>query len=178
MSESVKTVLPVVMTDAGVSNTSERHRLHKQRNIHLIDRSAAKGQAGEEMIDGLLVAAEEEARQRFWVLLYFKNGRIDVLVREYRQKRPKDFILHNWIVPRDGIEDRRIDVARLRVRRTAGDDFLLINEARQALDSFWGDDTRVVGIVLRIGSVELDHCLLALRNELLSNGFVHIGVIG
>src|ERR1700730_14171254 len=147
-------------------------------NIHLIDRSAAKGQAREEMIDSLLVTGEEEAGKRFWALLHLKNGRIDVLVREDRQKRPKDLILHDWIVPRHGIKNCRIDVTRFRVRRTTGDDLLLINEPRQALNSVWADDARVVGIVLRIVSVELDHCLLALRNELPDNGFVHIGVAG
>src|ERR1700730_8653373 len=91
---------------------------------------------------------------------------------------PKNFILHDWIVPRHGIEDCRIDVACFRVRRTSGDDLLLINEPRKALNSFCADDARVVGIVLRIGPVELDHCLLALRNELLDNGFAHIGVTG
>jgi len=64
-------------------------------NIHLIDRSAAKGQAGEEMIDSLLVAAEEEPGKRFWALLHFKNGRIDVFVGEDWQKRSKDLILHD-----------------------------------------------------------------------------------
>ena len=147
-------------------------------NIHLIDRSATKGQAREEMIDSLLVTAEEEAGKRFWALLHLENGRIDVLVSEDRQKRPEELILHDWIVPRHGIEDCWIDVARFRVRHTTGDDLLLINEPRQALNSFWADDARVVGIVLRIGSVELDHCLLALRNELPDNGFVHIGVTG
>jgi hypothetical protein len=88
MSESVKAVLPVVVTDTGVSNASERHRFHKEMNIHLIDRSAAKGQACEEMIDGLLVAAEEKAGERFWMLLHLKNGRVDVLIRQDRQKRP------------------------------------------------------------------------------------------
>src|SRR5260370_2637364 len=96
-------------------------------NIHLIDRSAAKGQAREEMIDRLLVTAEEEAGKRFWALLHLKNGRIDVLVREDRQERPKDLILHDWIVPRHGIEDCRIDVARFPVRRTTADDPLFIN---------------------------------------------------
>ena len=81
MRESVKAIVTVVVTDAGGSNASERHRLHKQMDIHLIDRSAAKGQAREEMIDSLLVTAEEEAGKRFWALLHLKNGRIDVLVR-------------------------------------------------------------------------------------------------
>ena len=60
-------------------------------NIHLIDRSAANGQAREEMIDSLLITAQEEAGKRFWTVLHLKNGRIDVLVREDRQKRPKEF---------------------------------------------------------------------------------------
>src|SRR5580692_2634284 len=143
--------------------------------IHLINRSAAKGQAREEMIDSLLVTAEEEGGKRFWAPLHLKNGRVDVLVREDRQKRPKDLVLHDWIVPRHRIEDCRIDVARFRVRRTTGDDLLLINEPGQALNSFWADDVRVVGIILRIGPIQLDHCLLALRNELPNNGFVDIG---
>src|ERR1700677_1520944 len=143
-------------------------------NIHLIDRSAAKRQAREEMIDSLLVTAEKEGGKRFWALLHLKNCRIDVLVREDRQKRPQNLILHDWIVPRHGIENCRIDVARFRVRRTTGDDLLLIDEPCQALSSLWADDARIVGIVLRIGPVELDHRLLALRNELPDNRFVHI----
>jgi hypothetical protein len=35
-------------------------------NIHLIDRSGAKGQAREEMIDSLLVAAEEYGGEANW----------------------------------------------------------------------------------------------------------------
>src|SRR5580658_983148 len=125
MSESVKAILPVVVTDAGISNASEGHRLYKQMNIHLIDRSAAKGEAGEEMIDSFLVVAEEESGERFGALLHFENGRVNLLVGEDRKKRSEDLIVHNWIVPRDGIEDCGIDVARCGVRRTAGDDLLL-----------------------------------------------------
>src|SRR6266404_5204570 len=42
MRESVKAGLAVVMTDAGVSNTTEGHRLDKQMNVHLVDRAAAE----------------------------------------------------------------------------------------------------------------------------------------
>src|SRR6516162_2403229 len=104
-------------------------------NIHLIDRPAAKGQGREEMIDSLLVTAEEEAGKRFGATLHLKNGCIDVLVREDRQKRPKGLILHDWIVPCHRIENCRIDVARVRVRRATGNDLPLINEPRKALNS-------------------------------------------
>jgi hypothetical protein len=41
------------------------------------------------MIDSLLVTAEEEAGKTLWALLHLKNGRIDVLVREHRQKQQR-----------------------------------------------------------------------------------------
>src|SRR5580698_11484566 len=56
--ESVKPGLAVVVTDARISDPSKGHGFDKQVNVHLIDRTAAKGQAREEVIDCLLVAAE------------------------------------------------------------------------------------------------------------------------
>src|SRR6266850_5575895 len=139
-------------------------------NVHLIDRATAEGQAREEVIDRLLVTAEEEAGKRLWMLLHLTNGGIYILIGEDWEKRPKDLVLHDWIVPCDGINDRGIDIARLRVGCTTCDDLLLIDEACEALDSLGADDARVVvGPVLRIGPVQLDHSFLALLNELLGN---------
>src|SRR5580658_8067217 len=64
MCESVKAGLAVVIADAGESNSTERHSLDKQMNVHLIDRTSAEGQALQEVVDRLLVAAEEKARKR------------------------------------------------------------------------------------------------------------------
>ena len=76
--------------------SAEEERLESAEQpvaLHPINRSAAKGQAREELIDSLLVTAEEEPGKRFWTLLHLKNGRIDVLVREDRQKRPNRIYL-------------------------------------------------------------------------------------
>src|SRR5260370_41716290 len=45
MREGGKAGLAVVMTDAGGSNTPERHRFAKQMNVHLIDRAASERKA-------------------------------------------------------------------------------------------------------------------------------------
>src|SRR5438309_12077642 len=103
------------------------------------------------MIDCLLVPAEEETGKRLRMLLHFAKGRVDVLVGEDWQQRPKDLVLHDRIVPCRRINDRRIEIAGLRVRRPTSDDLLLIDETSQALSSLWGDDARiVVGPALRI----------------------------
>src|ERR1700721_3648152 len=97
MREGVKTGLAVVMTDAGGSNTAEGHRFDKQMNVHLIDRTAAQGQAGEEVIDCLLVAAKQEAGKRLRMLFHLANGSVHILVGEDWEKRPKD------LVPQSGV---------------------------------------------------------------------------
>src|SRR5271154_530740 len=131
------------------------------------------------MIDCLLVPAEEETGERLRMLLHFANGRVHVLVGEDWQKRPKDLVLHNRIVPCHRINNRRIEIAGLRVGRPTSDDLLLIDETSQALSSLWADDARVVvRSALGIGPVQLDHRLLALRNKLLCDRFVHVGVSG
>src|SRR5271155_3774958 len=58
--ESVKTGLTVVVADARESDASERHGFNEQMNVHLVDRATAEGQAREEVVDRLLVAAEKE----------------------------------------------------------------------------------------------------------------------
>src|SRR3984957_2872904 len=86
MRKGVKAGLAVVMTDAGVSNTAEGHRFDKQMNVHLIDRAAAKGQAREEVIDCLLIAAKQEAGKRLRMLFHLTNGSVHVLVGEDWEK--------------------------------------------------------------------------------------------
>src|ERR1700691_4864301 len=125
--ESVKAILAVIVTDAGVSNTPKRHGLDKQVDVHLIDGSAAEGYAREKMIDGLLVTAEKETGKGLWMLLHLTNGRIHVFVGEDWENRPEDFVLHNRVVPRDRIQDRGIEVAPLAVGRTSSHNLGLIN---------------------------------------------------
>src|ERR1700675_614440 len=139
-------------------------------NVHLIDRSATERKAGKEVVDCLLITAEEEAGKRLWMLLHFPNRGVEVLVGEDRQKRPKDLVLHDGIVPGDGIDDGGIDIACLRVGRATCNDLLLIDKACEALDSLWADDAGVVvEFLLRVCSVQLDYSLLALLDELLGD---------
>src|ERR1700689_821141 len=102
------------MTDTGISDPAKGHGLDKQVNVYLIDRAAAEGQARQEVIDRLLISAEEEAGERLRMLLHLANGRIHVLVGEDWKKRPKDLLLHDRIVPSHWINDRGIEIGGLR----------------------------------------------------------------
>src|ERR1700684_1608572 len=170
MREGVKPGLAVVVTNAGTSDSSKGHGFDKQVNVHLIDRPAAEGQACEEVIDRLLISAEEEAGKRLRMLLHLANGRIHVLVCEDWKERPKDLVLHDRIVPSHWIDDRGIEIACVWVGGPAYDDLFLIDETRQAFGRLWADNAGVVvGPALRVGPVQLNHSFLALRNELFCN---------
>src|SRR6202049_5120973 len=137
-------------------------------NVHLIDRATAERQAREEVIDRLLISAEEEAGKRLRMLLHLANGRIHVLVCEDWKKRPKDLVLHDRIVPSHWIDDRGIEIACLRVGTPAYHNFLLIDQARQTFGGLWADNAGVVvGPALRVGLVQLNHSFLALCHALL-----------
>src|ERR1700677_2822794 len=177
--ESVKPGLAVVVTDTGISDPAKGHGFDKQVNVYLIDRAAAEGQACEEVIDRLLISAEEEAGKRLRMLLHLANGRSHVLVDEDWEKRPKDLVLHDRVVPSHWVDNRGIEIACIRVRGPAYDDFLLIDQACQTFSGLGANDAGVVvRFALGVGPVQLDHRLLALSNKLLRDGFVHVGVSG
>src|SRR5271168_3147046 len=179
MREGVKAGLAVVVTNAGISDSSEGHRFDKQVNVHLIDRTAAKGQAREEVIDCLLVTAKQEAGKRLRMLFHLANGRVHVLVGEDWEKRSENLVLHDRVVPCHWVDNCGIEIACIRVRGPAYDDFLLIDQACQTFSGLWANDA---GVVFRsafgVGTVQLSHRLLALSNKLLRYGFVHDGVSG
>src|SRR6266403_1664574 len=148
-------------------------------DVHLINGAAAEGQAREEVVDRLLVTAEKETGKGLRMLLHLTNGGIHTLIGKDWEERSKDFVLHDRIVPGNGVNDGGIDVACLRVGCTASDDFALVDKACETFDRLGTYDARVVvGSVPRIMPVQLDDSLLALLNEFLGNGFMDISVSG
>src|SRR3984885_4519698 len=113
------------------------------------------------------------------MLLHLANGRIHVLVGEDWEKRSEDLVLHDRVVPCHWVDNRGIEIACIRIRGPAYDDFLLIDQARQTFSGVGANDAGVVvRSALGVGPVQLDHRLLALSNKLLRDGFVHVGVSG
>src|SRR6266850_3374258 len=177
--ESVEAGLAIVVPDAGESDAAERHGFDKQMDVHLINGAAAEGQGREKMIDRLLVTAEEETGKGLRTLLHLTNGGIHTLIGKDWEERSKDFVLHDRIVPGNGVNDSGIDVACLRVGCTASDDFAFVDKACETFDRLGTYDARVVvGSVPRIIPVQLDDGFFAPLNEFLGNGLMHISVSG
>src|SRR5271168_4837704 len=131
------------------------------------------------MIDCLLVPAEEETGKGLRMLFHLANGSVHVLVGEDWEKRSEDLVLHDRVVPCHWVDNRGIEIACIRVRGPAYDDFLLIDQSCQTFSRLGANDSGVVvRSALRVGPVQLDHRLLALSNKLLRNRFVHVGISG
>src|SRR5260370_28693827 len=122
------------------------------------------------MVDCLPVPAKEETGERLRMVFHRTNGSVHVLVGEDWEKRSEDLVLHDRIIPCHWINDRRIEIAGLRVRRPTNDDFLLIDETSQALSRLWADDGRVVvRPAPRIRPIPFPDSFLAFLNKLFCN---------
>src|SRR6266436_6753244 len=73
-------------------------------------------------------------KHRFRMRLHLTNGGIHTLIGKDWEERSKDFVLHDRIVPGNGVNDGGIDVACLRVGRAASDDFALVDKACETFD--------------------------------------------
>src|SRR5580693_2376653 len=105
MRESIEAGLAIVVADARESDAAERHGFDEKMYVHLVDCTAAERQTREKMIDRLLVSAEEETGKRLRMLLHLTNGRIHVFIGKDRENRAEDFVLHDRIVPGNGVND-------------------------------------------------------------------------
>ena len=77
MGEGVKPCLAVVVTNAGMPDPSKGHGFDKQVNVHLIDRTAAKGQAREEVIEIAFWSRLNEKPERgFRMPFHLANGSV------------------------------------------------------------------------------------------------------
>src|SRR5712671_632370 len=179
MRERVEAGLAIVVPDAGESDAAERHGFDEKMYVHLVDCTATERQTREEVVDRFLITTEKEGGKRFRVLLHLTDGGIHISIDKDWEKRSKDFVFHDRIVPGNGVNDRGIDVACLRVGCTASDDFALVDKACETFDRLGTYDARVVvGSVPRIIPVQLDDGFFAPLNEFLGNGFMHISVSG
>ena len=122
-------------------------------DVDLVDRAAAEGEFADEAIDRALVAAEDEGRQRTRGGGNSAERLVERSVRQDRQDRPEDLVLHDPVVPAHRIDDRRVKVPGVRVGPAADDHLRRIDQGREARDLAGADDARIIGIGLRVLTV-------------------------
>jgi hypothetical protein len=112
--ERIEATSPVVVPDARGSHPPVRYRFEKQENVGLIHSATAERKRLQHSVDRLLVAAEYVTGEWLGNDLIFARSwpRSD---RQDRQKRPEDFILHDFVGPRHGIQNARVEVTGLSI---------------------------------------------------------------
>ena len=150
MGQHVEAVLPVVVPHSGGPHSAEWHRFHEQVDVHQVDCAAAEREFADEAIDGALVAAEDEGRQRVRGRGNSAERLIECSIRENGQDRPEDLVVHDPVVPAHRVNDGRVKVLGLRIGPAADDHLRRIDQVREARNLAGADDTRVVRIGLRV----------------------------
>jgi hypothetical protein len=141
--ERIEAVLPVVVPDAGRSHSPVRHGLNEQEDIGLIYGSSAERKRLQHTIDRLLISAEQVAGKRFGERLDLREQLFKFGVSEDRQKRPEDFVFHDFVGPENGVEDSRVEITGLSVGLAAVNDLLGIDQGRKPFDNGRADDAGV-----------------------------------
>src|SRR5271170_1089084 len=104
--ERVEAILAVIVAHPGGSGAAERHGLDEQVNVHQVHPAPAVRQLADEPVDGLLVAAEDETSKRVWRRRDSSERLVKGLVGEDRRDWAENLILHDLVVPCDGIKKR------------------------------------------------------------------------
>jgi len=138
--EGIVAVLPVVVPQARGSYSSVRHGLDEQEDISLIYGAAAEGKGPQHPIDHLLISAEDITGERFGQRLDLRDQLSKVGVGEDGQKRPEDLIFHDFVGPRNRVEDGRIEITSRSVGLPAVNDLLGIDQGRKPFDRGRTDD--------------------------------------
>src|SRR5580692_8207954 len=110
MSKRIEAVLSVIMAHPGRTGATKRHRLDEQMHVDQVDAAAPEGQLPDEPVDGLLVPAEDESGERTSRLRHARHCLVERLVGQDWEDRAEDLVLHDLVLPGDGIEKRRIEV--------------------------------------------------------------------
>src|SRR5271170_2748731 len=128
VTECIEAEFSIVMAHPGGSCAAERHRLNKQMNVHQVHPAAAVGEFADETVDSLLIAAENKPGERPGGRSHAFHRLIEGLECQDWENGTEYLILHDFVLPGDGIQERGIEVVRLRIGFSTGDHLGGVNE--------------------------------------------------
>src|SRR5215510_10295908 len=121
------------MADARGSDSSVWHRFNEQENVGLVDGAAAEGKGPEHMVNGSLVSAEDVSGERLRQRLDLREQPFKIGEGQNGQNRTEDFIFHDFVRPRDGVQNRGSQVASRFIKVATGYDLAWINQGGESL---------------------------------------------
>src|SRR6516225_5345022 len=126
------------------TDTTEGHRFNEQVDIDLIDRATAEGQFTDKPVDRLLIAAEDESGERVWRSGNSAERLIKRPISKDGQNGPKDLVLHDRVVPCDGINDRRIEIPCCGVGPATTHNLVWVEQAGESVNFACTDDAGII----------------------------------
>src|SRR6202140_2128682 len=133
VTECIEPVFSVVVAHPSGSCATEGHRLNKQMNVHKVHPATAVGEFADETVDSLLIAAEDKPGERPRGRCHAFHRLVEGLECQDWEDGTEYLILHDFVLPGDGIQERGIEVVRLRIGFTTGNYLGGVNECGQPL---------------------------------------------
>src|SRR5271154_4043441 len=104
----------IVLSHTRWANTSKRHRLDKDIDVDLVHGSSAIREFPDESIYCFLITAKDKCGQWVWCRSDSGKRLIKCSVGEDREDGSKFLFFHDFIIPCDGIDNRRVDIMCIR----------------------------------------------------------------
>src|SRR5258706_11294973 len=113
--ESLQPVFSLEMAHPGESCPPEGHRHKKKMNVQKFPPATAVGEFADETVDSLLIAAEDKPGERSRGRCHAFHRLIEGLECQDWEDGTEYLILHDFVLPGDGIQERGIEVVALRI---------------------------------------------------------------
>ena len=147
MSKGVKALLAVVGAHSAHPHAAERHIGCGQVQNRIVHAASAKGDLAQYPLSGGLGFSKQIQRQRLFTALHKANRAPQSVIRNDRQKRSKDFLLHDGRPAADMSYHRGRDLQRFPAILPADGDSAVPHEAAETVIVLFIDDTRVLPVV-------------------------------
>ena len=140
----IKSGFSVVGTHAAFAHSAERQMAGCQVDYHIIDASAAVGEAGSNIFNKPLVLSKDIKGKGFWFICKQVIHLVNISVSQYRQDGAEDLFLHYRVIPCDIFHYCRFDLKGAAVILSAADNFCRVDEAQYTVKMFFVYDLTVV----------------------------------
>src|SRR3984885_13652637 len=128
VTECIEPIFSVVVAHSGGSFATQGQRLEKHVKVNKVTPPAAVREFPDETVDSLLIAAEDKPGERTRGRCHAFHRLVEGLECQDWEDGTEYLILHDFVLPGDGIQERRVEVVRLRIGFATGNYLGGVNE--------------------------------------------------
>ena len=140
----------MVLPHAARAHAAKAHMARSQMHDRIVDAAAAKGYIAHKALLHLAILTKDIQSQRRRTIRNKRLRLVQALKRQHRQDGTKDLLLHDGILGRHAVQNRRLNLERGLARSTSQHNLVGVDQPTHAREMLGVDDMAVVLVVERV----------------------------